>query len=506
MQYTTNLNLNKPDYTDVIDIQDLNDNFDVVDSTIKDINNNTTSIITDLTKKAPTSHASTATTYGVGTSSNYGHLKVADNLTTTTSGTALSANQGRVLDAKFDTFPIKSLSGKSVETGTYSTGSNIVKASTGATIIGNIQENRMDSSQGWLGNAATGRYALAASTNATATGDMSIALGYDSETSGRAAFAAGMSTTASGNCSTALGSWSTASGYGSFAVGCGRADNLDFTEANGRGAVAAGVGVIANGRNSTAMGYCNTALDYQFKIGQRAKEGTAGAEASTTGDAFIIGNGTSKYATSNAFRVTYAGGVYGLSAYNSSGADYAELFEWLDGNSDNEDRRGRFVTLDGEKIRFATSDDYILGVISATPCIVGDSSSEDWQGKYLTDVFGEKLTQTVHYDAEYEDREIIDPETGKKTIEKVLIHDEYDAVQWILNPDYDPEMEYIPREDRPEWSYVGTMGKLIVEDDGTCIVGKYCIPSDNGTGTHSETSGYRVMSRIDDTHIKVWVR
>ena len=52
--------------------------------------------------KAHTSHASAATTYGVGTSTNYGHLKVADNLTTSTSSTALSANQGKVLKAEID--------------------------------------------------------------------------------------------------------------------------------------------------------------------------------------------------------------------------------------------------------------------------------------------------------------------------------------------------------------------------------------------------------------------
>lgn len=41
--------------------------------------------------KAPTSHASTATTYGVGTSSNYGHLKITDSKTSTATDTAASA-------------------------------------------------------------------------------------------------------------------------------------------------------------------------------------------------------------------------------------------------------------------------------------------------------------------------------------------------------------------------------------------------------------------------------
>ena len=39
---------------------------------------------TALGGKAPTNHASTSTTYGKGTSSNYGHVKISDSLTDTT--------------------------------------------------------------------------------------------------------------------------------------------------------------------------------------------------------------------------------------------------------------------------------------------------------------------------------------------------------------------------------------------------------------------------------------
>lgn len=51
---------------------------------------------------APTSHASTATTYGVGTTANYGHCMTINNLTTSAhaNGKALSAYQGYVLNSK----------------------------------------------------------------------------------------------------------------------------------------------------------------------------------------------------------------------------------------------------------------------------------------------------------------------------------------------------------------------------------------------------------------------
>lgn len=56
----------------------------------------------DLSNVAPKNHASSATTYGVGSSSNYGHVKVADNLTTSSFSSSapvvLSAKQGKVLN------------------------------------------------------------------------------------------------------------------------------------------------------------------------------------------------------------------------------------------------------------------------------------------------------------------------------------------------------------------------------------------------------------------------
>lgn len=59
----------------------------------------TGNIQSQLGGKAPTDHKSTGTTYGVGDGSNYGHVKVINNLTTATlvAGEALSAVQGKAL-------------------------------------------------------------------------------------------------------------------------------------------------------------------------------------------------------------------------------------------------------------------------------------------------------------------------------------------------------------------------------------------------------------------------
>lgn len=192
---------------------------------------------------------------------------------------------------------------------------------------------------------------------------------------------------------------------------------------------------------------------------------------STKESLFVVGKGTASSA-SNAFRVRKDATVYG-GTYNSSGADYAEYFEWEDGNVNNEIRKGRFVTLSesGKKIRYATENDsFILGIISTNASIIGNAAEEEWHGKYLTNVYGEYVTD--------------------------------DDGELILSSNYDDTKEYVPRSERPEWSVVGLLGQIIMDDDGTCIPGKFCSPSNDGIATLSET-GYRVLERIDDTHIKV---
>lgn len=212
----------------------------------------------------------------------------------------------------------------------------------------------------------------------------------------------------------------------------------------------------------------------------------------TTGNLFVIGCGTSDSARKNGLRVAATGNVYG-GTYSSSGADYAKYYEWEDGNPNNEDRVGLFVTLHGKKIVIANAEDEIFGAISAVPGIVDNSASEAWNNMYLKDVFGRHLTEKVLVDE-------ITTEDG----EVIPAHEEE---TFVVNPDYDSNKGYVPREQRPEWDAVGLLGNLIVIDDGTCVVDKYCKVSANGVGTYAETKaeGFRVLERIDDTHIEIFM-
>ena len=277
---------------------------------------------------------------------------------------------------------------------------------------------------------ASGDYSHAEGDSTTATGDGSHAEGCQTN-AGYYSHAEGYSTTASGNYSHAEGGYTTA-GYSSHAEGYS-------TTASGSYSHAEGGYTTASGQSSHAEGYYTIATHFQHVSGIYNKE-SAGptSTASTTGDIFIIGNGTSPSNRKNAFRGTIAGKLYCQAAYSSSGADYAEYFEWEDGNPEDLDRRGLFVTLDGEKIKIATSkDDYILGVVSATPVVEGDSASEIWHKMYKRDIFGAIIDKEVEV-PEHED---------EITGEIIPAHTE---TQWELNPEFNAELEYVRREDRKE--------------------------------------------------------
>lgn len=295
----------------------------------------------------------------------------------------------------------------------------------------------------------------------------------------------GLGTRADGMASHAEGAVTLASGDSSHAEGYMAQSTGDRSHAEGNA-------TKASGSCSHAAGFLTEALDYQYVIGHYNRNGTAGNSSGTTGDAFIIGHGT-KNSLSNAFRVTYAGKPYALSSMNTSGADYAEFFEWLDANPNNEDRRGYFVTLDGDKIKIAEPGDYILGIISALPAVVGNSD-ENWRGRYILDEFGGFIAEEFEYE-----EKILDKDTGEiRTIKKT-------GTRYKENPEYNPTLPYIQRENRPEWDTVGMMGVLAARDDGTCQVNGYCQVSEGGVATASE-NGYRVIKRVNENVVKVVFR
>ena len=239
------------------------------------------------------------------------------------------------------------------------------------------------------------------------------------------------------------------------------------------------------------------------------------------------------------------GNAYADGSWNGGGADYAEYFEWADGNPNDKDRVGYSVALVGNQIKIAEEGDTLIGVISAMPAVVGDNDMDRWKGKHLKDDFGRyifepysqvewtevivegvKAVTGVEYQAAVEAVEAVEavpyqpatealynadgdlvaeakPEvlavegvTGVEASEEVSAveavegvkeetkahsyqHDQIPAGVTVpddvivtsedeegnplerrkLNPEW-VDAPYVSREDRPEWSTVGLMGKL----------------------------------------------
>ncbi|WP_321575719.1 peptidase G2 autoproteolytic cleavage domain-containing protein, partial [Bacillus mycoides] len=249
---------------------------------------------------------------------------------------------------------------------------------------------------------------------------------------------------------------------------------------------AEGYATTASGDQSHAEGFNTTTA--RFRNAHIMGRNGDAEEANS----WFIGNGTSiklkglgaKWLASNG--QMYIDGT----TYNTGGANVAEMFETIDGNNIDV---GYFITLEENKIRIATSsDDFILGISSATPSLLGNSAELSWHGRYKLDEWGRRIYHKVTIPA-------------KKDRDGNEITPEQLEIQPVINPEWDSQREYISRKKRPEWVPVGLVGKVLVRDDGTCQANGYCLPNDEGIAT-ATTNGYRVMKRTGTNQIMILLR
>ena len=169
--------------------------------------------------------------------------------------------------------------------------------------------------------------------------------------------------------------------------------------------------------------------------------------------------------------------------------------EWKDKNSDAEDRVGRFVTLVEDKIAIANGGDYIVGIVSGNPSVIGNDDFNEQSGRWLKDKFGRVILGDV---------KTIDNDTADI---KILQN------QPQNNPDYDISLTYIPRNTRPEWCTVGMLGVLKVIDDGSCVTNGWCKVSADGIATSANveensflTPVFKVMKRTANDVIEIFFK
>lgn len=310
--------------------------------------------------------------------------------------------------------------------------------------------------------------------------------------------------------------------YGDTFVSMGRKNGSNI----GENSFAFGDSVIAASRYSHSEGYYTEAnFSCAYAVGDHTRSNNyaahvsgkfnktlngMGGQTNQLGDVFAIGNGTRESDRSNAFRVTYTGDIYGTKAFQSSGADYAEYFE-KEKEGIDEDWVGLFVTIKDGYIKKANKEDYILGIVSGNPSIIGNSD-EDYYWRYERDEFNRIVMEDVPEMVQVKDRDgnpVFDKETHIPVMEKTgrMIPN----ARMKLAEDYDPskQNEYIPRERRDEWECVGMLGVLPVRDDGTCLPNHYCKCGADGIATFSSERGFDtfyVIKRVSDNVVSVIMR
>ena len=220
---------------------------------------------------------------------------------------------------------------------------------------------------------------------------------------------------------------------------------------------------ISNNTGHSTLWINNTNASYD--AGMLRTESVRGASS-----AFSFFVCTSGNLTDDEFKLRGDGNAFADGTWSGGGADYAEYFEWNDGNTNNEDRVGYSVSLVNNKIKIAESGETVIGVISGNPSVVGDDSWNSWKNKYLKDDFEryvwedytlttwttEDLIEKSYHSDRVPDDEVV-PEDAVITTQDSA-GNAYKRKQ--LNPNYDDSFGYQNRESRSEWDIVGLMGKL----------------------------------------------
>jgi hypothetical protein len=177
------------------------------------------------------------------------------------------------------------------------------------------------------------------------------------------------------------------------------------------------------------------------------------------------------------FNLRGDGNGYADGTWNNNGADYAEYFESATGGALTV---GATVVLDGNKVREATASDpvsAIIGVVrpkepSKASMVVGNTAWNKWANKYLTDDFDRYIMEdhdVVEWtDADgkahsYESQNIPDGVTvPADAVRKTHDDNGVKFQHYKLNPAWDKDAEYTPREKRDEWIIVGLVGQVKV--------------------------------------------
>ena len=178
--------------------------------------------------------------------------------------------------------------------------------------------------------------------------------------------------------------------------------------------------------------------------------------------------------------------------------DYAEFFEWkteLASDDKIVETYGMTVVLDGDKVRLAEAGEEakVIGVIrpTGTSACVGGAHNNKWKNKFSRNVWGEfeyenyiQVNWIKNGQKFAHAKDLLPDDAPKTDEEKTAVnyternvykkdkgsHKKGDLLmRRKLNPDYDPDREYVGRDKRrKEWAIVGLLGQVPIRS--TAIV------------------------------------
>ncbi len=169
------------------------------------------------------------------------------------------------------------------------------------------------------------------------------------------------------------------------------------------------------------------------------------------------------------FSIDGTGAVYADGAISANNGDYADYFEWEDGNPTKEDRKGVTVVTVNEKIRPAEKGEHPIGVVSRLAVMIGNMGWNVWEGKYLKDDYGayvyktvEKISWTEKLKGEKK-RHLYSVDKVPKDVTVPVAAERFKVREKVLNENYNPRRKYVPRKERPEWDPIGFIGRVRIK-------------------------------------------
>lgn len=184
---------------------------------------------------------------------------------------------------------------------------------------------------------------------------------------------------------------------------------------------------------------------------------------------------------------------------------YTEMYEW---QTIPETPYGLFLQFNKKETDrvepYHDKDAALLGISTISSFAISDDPSY-WSKAYLTDKYGDMLLQK------------------EKLAVGIKQYDQHNELSYIStqpwehfinvnNPKYNDKEKYVKRSARTEWVKVNLTGKVIVRDNGECVVGNYCMPY---TGTKAKMAGiaipyeegskykFYIMGRISEDTIMI---